>query len=67
MIISLIKSKYLLKPFHKELMFMSWGFLVLLLWNSEPPYIQIIYQNFISGNLWICKLIHISLANDYIN
>ena len=57
MIISLIKSKFLLKQFQKEYL---WGrcFLILLFWNLVPPYIQVVYQSFISGNLLICKLVH---------
>ena len=52
MIISLIKSKFLLKQFQKE---QIWDgcFLILLFWNSEPPYIRIVYQSFINGNILI--------------
>ena len=38
-------------------------FLILLFWNSESPYIQIVYENFISGNHLICKLVHTSRDN----
>ena len=62
MIITLIISKFLLKQFQRESI---WGgcFLILLFWNSEPPYIQIVYQSFISENLLICKLVHTSGDN----
>ena len=62
MIISLIKSKFLLKQFQKEQM---WDvcFLMLLLSNLELPYIQIVHQSFASGNLLICKLVDTSRDN----
>ena len=65
MIISLIKSKFLLKQFQKEKI---WDvcFSILLLWESEPLYIQILYQNFISRNLLIYKLVHTSGGNRYL-
>ena len=67
MIISLIKSKFLLKQFKKKNKYL-WDecFLILLLWKSEPRYIQIVYQNFISGNLLIYKLVHTSRGNRYL-
>ena len=34
--------------------------------KSEPPYIQIVYQNFISENLLIYKLVHIFRGNRYL-
>ena len=45
MIISLIKSKFLLKQFQKEQMW-DGCFLMLLLSNLELPYIQIVHQKF---------------------
>ena len=56
MIISLIKSKFFLKEFQKEQIFMRW-----VLLN-----IEIVYQNFISGNLLIYKLVHTSRGNRYL-
>ena len=34
--------------------------------NAEPPYIQIMYQSFISENLLICKLVHTSRDNKWL-
>ena len=56
MIISLIKSKFFLKEFQKEQIFMRW-----VLLN-----IEIVYQNFISGNLLIYKLVHTFRGNRYL-
>ena len=39
---------------------------ILLIWKLEPPYIQIAYENFISGNLFIYKLVHTSRGNRYL-
>ena len=36
---------------------------MLLFWNSELLYIQIVYQSFISRNILICKLVHTSRDN----
>ena len=38
-------------------------FLILLIGNSEPSYIQIVYQSFIRGNILICKFVHTSRDN----
>ena len=37
---------------------MRWVLLSMLLWKSETPYIQIVYQNFLRGNHLIYKLVH---------
>ena len=42
MIISLIKSKILLKQFQKEYIW-DRGFLILLLWSLKPLYVQVVY------------------------
>ena len=34
--------------------------------GNQPSYIQIVYQNFISGNLLIYKLVHTSRGNRYL-
>ena len=62
MIISLIKIEFILKQFQKE---QVWGgcFLILLLCNSKPPYIQIVYKSFISGIPLIYELVHSSRDN----
>ena len=62
MIISLIKSKFQLKQFQKEYIW-DGCFLMLLFWNSEHPYIQIVYESFISENFLICKLVRTSRDN----
>ena len=62
MIISLIISKFLLKQFQNEQIWVG-CILILLFWNSELSYIQIVYESFISGNLLIWKLAHISRDN----
>ena len=36
---------------------------MLLFWNSEPSYIQVVYQSFISGDLLICNLVLTSRDN----
>ena len=38
----------------------------MLLWKSEPMYIQIVYENFISENLLIYKLVHTFRGNKYL-
>ena len=39
---------------------------MLLFWNSEPPYIQIVYESFINGDIFICKLVHTSRDNKFL-
>ena len=51
MIISLIKTKFLLKQFQKEYIWDGY-FFILLLWSLNPPYVQIVYQSFTSENLF---------------
>ena len=62
MIISLIISEFLLEQFQKEQIWVG-CFLILLFWNSEPSYVQIAHESFISGNLLIWKLGDISRDN----
>ena len=63
MIISLINSKFLLKQFQKNKCLWDGCFSIFLLWKSEPAHIQIVYQNFFSGNFLIYKLVHTSRGN----
>ena len=63
-IIELLKSQFLQQQFRKELIFISWMFLNMLLWNSEPPWIPTACQNSISRDLWNCKLVYISRRNN---
>ena len=63
-IIELLKSQFLQQQFRKELIFISWMFLNMLLWNSEPPWIPTACQNSISRDFWNCKLVHISRRNN---
>ena len=51
MIISLIKTKFLLKQFQKEYIW-DGCFLILLLWSVKLPYVQIVYQSFTNENLF---------------
>ena len=44
---------------------MRWVLFNIVIWKSEPPYIQIVYQNFISGNLLIYELVRTSPGNRY--
>ena len=63
-IIELLKSQFLQQQFRKELIFISWMFLNMLLWNSEPPWIPNACQNSISRDFWNCKLVYISRRNN---
>ena len=42
---------------------MRWVLFNILTLVSEPPYIRIKYQNFISENLLTCQLVHTSCGN----
>ena len=37
---------------------------MLLFWNLERRYIQIVYESFINGHILNCKLVHISRDNN---
>ena len=63
-IIELLKSQFLQQQFRKELIFISWMFLNILLWNSEPPWIPTACQNSISRDFWNCQLVYISRRNN---
>ena len=62
MIVSIIKSKFVLKQFLKGIN-MRWVLFDIVILEFRTPVHSIVHQSFISGNLLICKLVHTSGDN----